>query len=43
MTDILERICADKRVDLVRRQSEMPLPEIEAAARAAPTPRPFAG
>ena len=42
MTDILERICADKRVDLARRQSEMPLPEIEAAARAAPTPRPFA-
>jgi len=42
MSDILERICADKRIDLDRRMAAKPLAEVESAARAASPPRSFA-
>ena len=42
MSDVLARICADKRAHVARRQAEAPLVELEAAAAAAPAPRGFA-
>ena len=42
MSDVLERILADKRAHVARRRQEMPLIEVEAAARAASPLRPFA-
>jgi len=42
MTDVLEKICADKRRETARRKLARPLAELEAAARKAPTPRGFA-
>ena len=42
MTDVLARICDDKRLHIARRKAERPLAEVENAARAAPPPRGFA-
>ena len=42
MSDVLARICADKRAHVARRRRERPLAEAEAAARAAAPPRGFA-
>lgn len=42
MSDVLARICADKRAELVRRKAEVPLPELRRRAAAAPPPRGFA-
>jgi indole-3-glycerol phosphate synthase len=42
MSDILARICADKRAEIARRKAAQPLAAVEAAARAAPAPRGFA-
>jgi indole-3-glycerol phosphate synthase len=42
MTDVLARICADKRVHIERRRRERPLAEATRAAKAAPPPRGFA-
>jgi indole-3-glycerol phosphate synthase len=42
MTDVLARICADKRVDIARRKAARPEAEIERLAQGAPPPRGFA-
>ncbi len=42
MSDVLAKICADKRDHIVARKAERPLAELEAAAKAAPAPRGFA-
>jgi indole-3-glycerol phosphate synthase len=42
MTDVLAKICDDKRAHVARRQALRPLAEIEAAARQADGPRGFA-
>ena len=42
MSDVLARICADKRTDLARRRAERALTEVERAAGAAPPARGFA-
>ncbi|MGE0722779.1 MAG: indole-3-glycerol phosphate synthase TrpC [Alphaproteobacteria bacterium] len=42
MSDVLARICDDKRVHVARRKVERPLAVVEAAARAAAPPRGFA-
>ena len=42
MTDVLARICADKRALVAARQAARPLAEVEAAAKAADGPRGFA-
>lgn len=42
MTDVLARICADKRALVAARQASRPLAEVEAAAKAADRPRGFA-
>ncbi|MDP6270465.1 MAG: indole-3-glycerol phosphate synthase TrpC [Alphaproteobacteria bacterium] len=42
MNDVLRRILADKRAHVARRRRELPLAEVEARARSAPPPRPFA-
>ena len=42
MSDILERICADKRRHIKARMAERPLAQVEAAAKAAPAVRGFA-
>jgi indole-3-glycerol phosphate synthase len=41
MSDVLDRICADKRAELAGRRAERPLAEVEAAARRASPPRGF--
>jgi indole-3-glycerol phosphate synthase len=43
MSDVLARICADKREYLAALKSRSPQKRVEAAAAAAPPPRPFAG
>ena len=42
MSDVLARICADKRADLVRRKAAAPLALVRQRAAAAPPPRGFA-
>jgi len=42
MTDVLTRICDDKRAHVARRKAERPLALVEAAARQADPPRGFA-
>jgi len=42
MTDVLTRICDDKRLHVARRKAAHPLAEIEAEARRQPAPRGFA-
>ncbi|MFO0997193.1 MAG: indole-3-glycerol phosphate synthase TrpC [Alphaproteobacteria bacterium] len=42
MSDVLDRICADKRQEVARRKRARPLAEVEAAAKAASPPRGFA-
>jgi len=42
MSDVLARICADKRAHVARRKAERPLADLIAAARAAARPRGFA-
>jgi len=42
MSDVLARICADKRAHIARRKNERPLGNLIAAARAADRPRGFA-
>jgi len=42
MTDVLARICADKRQHIARRKAERPLGDLLAAARTASPPRGFA-
>ncbi len=42
MSDVLHRICEDKRVHLAERKREAPLSELEGLARNAPAPRGFA-
>lgn len=42
MSNILEKICADKRKEVSRRKRLNPFPEVYAAARKAPPPRGFA-
>lgn len=42
MSDVLAKICADKRVHIARRKTERPLGDLIAAARAADRPRGFA-
>jgi indole-3-glycerol phosphate synthase len=42
MSDVLTRICADKRAEVERRKQVRPLAEVEAAARRAAPPRGFA-
>ena len=42
MSDVLVRICDDKRAHVARRKRERPLAEVEAAARSAQAPRGFA-
>ncbi len=42
MSDILGKICAAKRGAVARRKQLVPLPELEARAKAAPPPRGFA-
>jgi indole-3-glycerol phosphate synthase len=42
MTDVLARICADKRTHIARRKAERPLGDLLAAARTAEPPRGFA-
>jgi len=42
MSDVLQRICDDKLRHVAERRRALPLPEVEAAARAAPPPRGFA-
>ena len=42
MSDVLDRICRDKRDHVGACKRERPLGEVEAAAREAPPPRPFA-
>ena len=42
MSDVLARICADKRQHVARRRAERPLADVEAAARTASPPRGFA-
>jgi indole-3-glycerol phosphate synthase len=42
MSDILERICADKREHIAARKRERPLAAVESAANALPPPRHFA-
>lgn len=42
MSDILARICADKREHIAARRRERPLAAVESAARALPPPRHFA-
>jgi indole-3-glycerol phosphate synthase len=42
MSDVLARICADKRAHIARRKVERPLGDLIAAARAAERPRGFA-
>ncbi len=42
MSDVLDRICRDKRGHVGACKRERPLGEVEAAAREAPPPRPFA-
>ncbi|MDP6706139.1 MAG: indole-3-glycerol phosphate synthase TrpC [Alphaproteobacteria bacterium] len=41
MSDVLDRICADKRAEVAARRAARPLAEVEAAARAASPPRGF--
>ncbi len=41
MSDVLARICADKRAEVARRKAARPLSEVEAAAAAADRPRGF--
>jgi indole-3-glycerol phosphate synthase len=41
-SDVLARICADKRAHIAKAKAARPLADIEAAARAAPPPRGFA-
>ena len=40
-SDVLARICADKRLHIAARQAEVPLSELEARAQAAEAPRGF--
>ncbi len=42
MSDVLARICADKRADLARRKAAVPLAVVRERAAAAPPPRGFA-
>ena len=42
MSDVLAKICADKREHIARRKAERPLAEVEEAARQADGPRGFA-
>ena len=42
MSDVLARICADKRAHVARRKRERPFGEVEAAARESAAPRGFA-
>ncbi|MBL8700549.1 MAG: indole-3-glycerol phosphate synthase TrpC [Alphaproteobacteria bacterium] len=42
MSDVLARICADKRAEVARRQAARPRPAVEADASAAEPPRGFA-
>ncbi|MDD3760816.1 MAG: indole-3-glycerol phosphate synthase TrpC [Acidithiobacillus sp.] len=42
MEDILQKILAEKRHELARRQKRLPLADLESAARLASPPRPFA-
>lgn len=42
MTDVLARICREKRKTVAARKRARPLPDLERAARAVPPPRPFA-
>jgi len=42
MSDVLQRICADKRAEVALRRRERPLSAVEAAARTASPPRGFA-
>ncbi len=42
MSDVLARICDDKRVHVAAQQARRPLSEVEAAARSADAPRGFA-
>ena len=41
MSDVLERICADKRIHIARRKAERPQSELEAVAAEAPAPLGF--
>jgi indole-3-glycerol phosphate synthase len=41
MSDVLARICADKRAETMRAKAERPLSDIEAVARSAAAPRGF--
>lgn len=41
MSDVLERICADTRVETARRKAAMPLAALEAKIKTAPPPRDF--
>lgn len=42
MSDVLTKICDDKRLHIARRKTERPLAQLEIAARSAPPPRGFA-
>jgi indole-3-glycerol phosphate synthase len=42
MTDVLAKICADKRQHIARRKAERPFGDLLAAARTASPPRRFA-
>jgi indole-3-glycerol phosphate synthase len=42
VSDILARICADKRGHIAARKRERPIAAVESAARSGPPPRPFA-
>ncbi len=42
MSDMLARICADKRDHIARRKAERPFAQVSEAARSAPAPRGFA-
>jgi len=42
VSDVLSRICDDKRAEVAARRAARPIAEVEAAARAASPPRPFA-
>ena len=41
MSDVLDKICADKRREIARRKAARPMAEVESAARAASPPRGF--
>jgi indole-3-glycerol phosphate synthase len=42
VSDVLTKICDDKRLHIARRKTERPLAQLEIAARSAPPPRGFA-